>query len=92
MKIKDLIDAIQKLKPEEECLLKFQEANAEKTFKVTAIEVKDEGIYMHGNIIFAAYGLVSEYEMFIIEAIVRDINRNGVTKEAVVKLIDERID
>ena len=84
--VQKLIEALKKLKPDEKPIIKFNESNTEKTMEISAIESNDEGIIIHGHIIMAVYGMVSEYEMQIAHIVAKNIKESGVIRDAITNI------
>ena len=91
LQVKDIIESLSYLNPDSKCLFSFQEYNAEKTFEAVNIEVKNNCVYLHGRVSMAIYQQLSDYESFICDVLLRDIEMEGVACQAIKKMIIDEI-
>ena len=83
MKVKEIIKALGRIGPDEECRLRFYEHLTEKTIVITGLEAKGEGILIHGDIQMVLHHPINEHQKFIVQTVVKNIQEGGEIDQAI---------
>ena len=77
MNVGEFVDSLKRIKSDCPLTFKFIEDGNQKTIEAAKIEITDDGMVIHGHVVMAIYGLMSEQEEFIIQTVVKNIRDKG---------------
>lgn len=83
MTVRELMQIFGNLNPGTEVRVKFKEQNAQKTIEFEAVEIKDNGVVIHGHVVCEVYSLIDEVEQYYALIIAENIRKRGEVFKAI---------